>query len=117
MMNKKGQEMWVIVAVILALVLGGIFLYSIGNASSTGGSFFSNLFSPKSTVQAIVTGCNTACDTGNIAGYCDTQRLLKFDSAKEGPFGTLESGTSYTCNQIGSNLPGLEGCATITCPA
>ena len=117
MMNKKGVDLWVVVVAILAIALGVIYLINISNTNFSFSNFVGNVFSSKSTVSAVVTGCNTACDTGSIAGYCNTKRLLKFDSEKEGPFGDLKSGESKTCNELAGKIPGIEGCATITCSA
>jgi len=111
-MNKKGAEMAIgtIIWIILALVVLAVIIYGFTTGWSNLWENITNLGGGNTNVQAVLTGCNTACSIGNTFDYCNQKRDVKTNEE------TIKDTTCYQL-AISQTALGFKPCDSITtCP-
>ncbi len=125
-LNKKGAEMTIgtIVVIILALVVLVVLVIGFTGGWGNLWGWLNNLLNPGSTIDAVLSGCTTACSTNSKAAYCDQVRNMKFEAGgnKETAQATcLSLQNSKGLDKDGKliDIPGakVEACSSISCSA
>lgn len=131
-MNSKGDSNMTL-GTILSIVLGlAVVVVLIWGFSVGWGNLWDKVTGrvSSSNVDAIISGCQLACDTGAIDDYCNVKRTVKFGDARNVTLSSdgsvvstnVKEFSGKTCNQLsgynlGSNATRVVACPTITCPA
>jgi hypothetical protein len=113
--NKKGAEMTIstIIFIILALVVLVVLVVGFTQGWGNLWSWLTNLFNPGGVnIDAVLSGCKSACTTASQTGYCIQVRDVKFPTELG-----LENG-KYNCRALEEkNIPGVESCGQfVECP-
>ena len=112
MLNKRGQAdsggipLTIVLVIALAILLiVGVVLY---NTNATFRSYISNIAGGGgNNIASVITGCETACETGNTYGYCKEVRDVKWPKDANNPNKVLK--LSATCEQLAKGSTGVIG--------
>ncbi|GEM_PF-1212911 len=131
-LNKKGESS--MLTTVFAIVLGVVVLVILIWGFRTNWNFFSDTVSGNlgtSNANAVISGCQVACETSSKGDYCSNPRTLKFgaevsvDPKKDVKVGD-KIGTDAiddvkvkqitgTCNYLATNFTSLGGVTIAPC--
>ena len=125
-LNKKGESGPTSLGTVLTIVLGLAVVVLLIFGFSTNWKFFSSSVSGRigtSNADAIVSGCQLACDTAAKGDYCSNPRTLKFGDERNI---TLSNGTKLerqkeitgTCKELSGHGLGnikIDECSKVSC--
>jgi hypothetical protein len=107
--SKRAQEggsmIGLIVTIALILIAALFLILFFTRGSGSFGDFLNNLIGKGSNTDAVISGCNNACNSNSKEAYCSEERTLRFNDK------TSYKGTCY----LFQSMPKLQILGMSTC--